>query len=456
MLLKIETEKKIKTIEFNGAFRSITNVYKLVVEATGYKDNCFELYSKDELNSLIPIHNQFDLDDFYRKSTDKACATLFVKCTATRESGSDFIQADDQDFIHVASPETSIGDCIAYNSNITNGRASLTGNNQDYLAKAEQHALQVSPNQLSLDSTRASNQHSFLKISKAANSNIVKNTKDEYCQGISNISQAHFNKNQNNEEFDKLSGQYTNNEVSVQSKKLAMDHQTLARQSKNDLFVNSRLQALESQVLMLTDLLSRKLETSKSNSKISLTIPPQESNSYQISTNHVVSCSNCKITPIIGKRFSCMVCPDLDLCEKCEGLSEHKHPMVRCISQMAPDHLAHISKKYERACRRKNSDTEEVEMKVSLRFINERNKKNKKIDKFRNHIDTNTQNNLKKEDRFLAKAVEEDLKQKKSLIQFMLNSNDQAYIDEYMNQLSELPFDEFVIGVAKKHDQLNF
>ena len=44
-----------------------------------------------------------------------------------------------------------------------------------------------------------------------------------------------------------------------------------------------------------------------------------------------VSCDMCKVHPIKGRRFNCMVCPDYDLCERCEASQAHSHPMMRIL-----------------------------------------------------------------------------------------------------------------------------
>eukprot|EP00438_Fugacium_kawagutii_P010050 Skav204545 [mRNA] locus=scaffold3346:68779:69210:- [translate_table: standard] len=41
-------------------------------------------------------------------------------------------------------------------------------------------------------------------------------------------------------------------------------------------------------------------------------VPPQETMSV-----HSVRCDGCGIRPIVGCRFTCMVCPGYDLCQKC-------------------------------------------------------------------------------------------------------------------------------------------
>ena len=45
-----------------------------------------------------------------------------------------------------------------------------------------------------------------------------------------------------------------------------------------------------------------------------------------------ITCDNCSMSPIVGKRFKCMTCPDFDLCEKCEQMCIHNHPMIRLMS----------------------------------------------------------------------------------------------------------------------------
>jgi len=42
-----------------------------------------------------------------------------------------------------------------------------------------------------------------------------------------------------------------------------------------------------------------------------------------------VVCDACEISPITGIRYKCSVCPDFDLCEKCEATNAHEHPMLK-------------------------------------------------------------------------------------------------------------------------------
>jgi hypothetical protein len=44
-----------------------------------------------------------------------------------------------------------------------------------------------------------------------------------------------------------------------------------------------------------------------------------------------VACDGCDMSPIVGCRYKCAICPDFDFCEKCEKkhYKEHSHPMIR-------------------------------------------------------------------------------------------------------------------------------
>lgn len=42
-----------------------------------------------------------------------------------------------------------------------------------------------------------------------------------------------------------------------------------------------------------------------------------------------VTCDGCNTT-LKGNRYKCLICPDFDLCERCEGEQKHnEHPMIR-------------------------------------------------------------------------------------------------------------------------------
>lgn len=42
-----------------------------------------------------------------------------------------------------------------------------------------------------------------------------------------------------------------------------------------------------------------------------------------------IICDECNVGPIVGIRYKCTVCHDFDLCENCEEISNHMHPLVK-------------------------------------------------------------------------------------------------------------------------------
>ena len=49
-------------------------------------------------------------------------------------------------------------------------------------------------------------------------------------------------------------------------------------------------------------------------------------NSY-VHENYI--CHNCQVSPIKGIRYHCLECNDYDLCEKCEAIIDHNHPLYK-------------------------------------------------------------------------------------------------------------------------------
>lgn len=42
-----------------------------------------------------------------------------------------------------------------------------------------------------------------------------------------------------------------------------------------------------------------------------------------------IRCDGCKISPVIGDRYKCVICPDFDYCSNCESRNEHNHPFIK-------------------------------------------------------------------------------------------------------------------------------
>lgn len=42
-----------------------------------------------------------------------------------------------------------------------------------------------------------------------------------------------------------------------------------------------------------------------------------------------VTCDCCDAYPIVGVRYKCAICPDFDLCERCEAKGNHEHALLK-------------------------------------------------------------------------------------------------------------------------------
>jgi len=51
-----------------------------------------------------------------------------------------------------------------------------------------------------------------------------------------------------------------------------------------------------------------------------------------------VTCDICLISPIVGIRYKCSVCPDFDLCQECQTTGQHSkdHPLTKIVDPIVP------------------------------------------------------------------------------------------------------------------------
>jgi len=76
--------------------------------------------------------------------------------------------------------------------------------------------------------------------------------------------------------------------------------------------------------------------------KVSANIPPSNA------PHTGISCDGCGTSPIRGNRFKCTVCPDYDLCDKCEG--EHVHPVDHPLLKVRVPGSLHAHGRRRRRC----------------------------------------------------------------------------------------------------------
>lgn len=59
--------------------------------------------------------------------------------------------------------------------------------------------------------------------------------------------------------------------------------------------------------------------------------PSREPSKENSGEHPTVRCDGCNVFPIVGPRYNCTICPDFDLCAKCEAASVHpaEHPLLK-------------------------------------------------------------------------------------------------------------------------------
>ena len=78
------------------------------------------------------------------------------------------------------------------------------------------------------------------------------------------------------------------------------------------------------------DMMSQATLTATQQTLASMESAYKPSAAFLACTHKFIRCDSCGCTPIVGPRFSCMVCSKFDLCVRCVMLDAHnlEHPLV--------------------------------------------------------------------------------------------------------------------------------
>ena len=110
------------------------------------------------------------------------------------------------------------------------------------------------------------------------------------------------------------------NSMESEHLKMELNHLAASRFQQMDQIehLSKRNQELEAMI--------QNLQSGKPVEKVTL----GKKSSVSVETQHLnIICDGCQTANFKGRRFKCIVCPDFDLCESCEGSKIHSHPMLR-------------------------------------------------------------------------------------------------------------------------------
>lgn len=95
--------------------------------------------------------------------------------------------------------------------------------------------------------------------------------------------------------------------------------------------------------MLVKDFISESVKSEAQSTKVS-TVSSVEKSQVNTSVHQSVICDGCGCNPIVGNRYKCSVCPDYDLCEKCEESTTHEHAFLKIKK---PVKLVEVPKKVE-------------------------------------------------------------------------------------------------------------
>jgi hypothetical protein len=464
MFLKIVTKDQVKKMKFKPELFQLANLRKVVEEITGLPENSFKLVFRDAENEEVLLRDVHDMEYFVDNAFSQKFAVVHVQDAKSGNDSHEFI-----DITMNNQPEQPVVE-------------------QKIVAEPVEEPVDQAQTQLvieapvePIETCLCIAEEQFVKdndiIDKHESSEAITEPVTE--EAINIILQNESDKNHTHEFFSKCENFLKALFVPPSQSQL---HSQVQSETQTDTkILEDRLSALESQMALLTEALQKKKEKKEQKKeevkekKLKKTSRKVKADSHalEVSTLHQsVTCDGCGQSPIIGKRFKCLVCHDYDLCSNCEAKNDHAHPMVRCIQQDNSMLLNKLQRKYSKFCRktctRRNmfADTINSHIDGITKLISGRKCRRNQTQPDATQKPT-AETKIIEEPIVETKIVEEPITQasenqpvqntadldqeKRQLLQFMFGSNDTEAIEELIRRFSNLQLDKFVEVIAKEY-----
>ena len=94
---------------------------------------------------------------------------------------------------------------------------------------------------------------------------------------------------------------------------------------------NLKTELINDSLIKYSQLLSESQINLKNVTKVNNTFEENKGKIHSLEEHPEISCSGCGISPIVGNRYCCVYCRDLNYCEKCEEKNgfNHGHPLYK-------------------------------------------------------------------------------------------------------------------------------
>lgn len=349
MFLKLHYNNYKKKMKFNNDLKSIENLRSLIRSFDKWKLRDFEMTYKDtsdgEINTLEDSH---DMDYLIDLSEGQRFMEIFIENNEEHEINDNLLETTE-----IVDLEEGIGTnfnpltrsiddftLISQEINMMRKKNPQTVNEFVEVGKSELEKMEKEK-QAAMEEARR-NKETILELTKRLEK-AESFMEEKYGKLDETICQVNFLEEENKvlksriEELDLLKLKDPNDVVSPDKPKKQTPKFNLTDHS---LIIPEELQRTLNIQGDMTESKTKARRNSFKNDR-----PPEFRpkpmkfkknlvNRFVVMTKHnEITCDECKVGPIIGRRFNCVICPDYDLCEKCEENSVHEHPMIRHLGE---------------------------------------------------------------------------------------------------------------------------
>ena len=303
MFLKITFDNEFKKVIFKEEYKEYSNLLSLVKKVTKKEEKDFQLFFTDIENTEIEIKDDLDIDYFLnQESSSKKIREIRVVKRKEEENPAEEMKSDPIDKAPEKSADIDIKP-IEEPFELTEQDKPIT---KEEPMQSNFDVIQIKEGDFNL-------QEDTIEVKEKVAKPVVIEKKEQPIEiddkDVELLNEATNNKtNQMEESFH-----------------LAIDKISKVRDSISKR--GSKFRELSEK------LEQRKMEIKKKNEE-RRKLKEEREKKKKIRNNIThdkISCDVCTVYPIKGRRFNCMVCPDYDLCEKCEASHPHNHPMMRIL-----------------------------------------------------------------------------------------------------------------------------
>ena len=415
MFLKVLFREIVKKMKFKEEWATLPNFLELIKELTGLPVGSFNVRFEDAEGDMIPIADCHDLEYFVTSFTDQKFATIYVteKDEADRSAG--FMDISQNEKLQQAEQQA------AFEERIEQESQTEAVNNDDKATDAPQMKIET-------EEMPHPSQSFWAELQNSIN-NSQTNTQN-------------------------ANAQVPSFEVLLQSVTSALGplFQTRAA-ANNNTYLETRLAELESKLNTMSQNMSQNTSQQHNISATSQNIAPEpKPTPKEPEVVHFgVSCDECGVTPIKGRRYKCLVCHNFDLCTECEQRTQHEHPMVRCNAQGNHYALNKIQRKFTKLTSARRGFGSRTAGHGGLhRFGCPFRGRPRNPEPIPTVVEERIQPN-QPEETIQPQNNEQDDVEKRNILKFMFNSEDNVVMDELIRRFKSLSLAEFCEAISLEY-----